>query len=115
MSTLRNKVNLIGRLGITPEIRENNGHISTRFSLATNEPYRNKQGEWIDNTQWHNIIIWGVMAERFVRSAEKGMEVAIEGKLVHKQYLSKTGEKRYSTDVEVNDFFLLNMKKKNNL
>ena len=108
MSTLRNKVSLIGRLGSKPEVQTlTGGHVITRFSLATNERFKDKSGEWKDNTQWHNIVIWGKSAERFVKSADKGIEVALEGKLVNKQYESKTGEKRYSTEIEASDFLLL--------
>lgn len=111
MSTLRNKVSLIGRLGAKPEIQNlNGGYVLTRFSLATNESFKDKNGEWKENTQWHNIVIWGKIAERFVKSADKGNEVALEGRLINKQYESKTGEKRYSTDIEVSDFILMNIK-----
>lgn len=114
MSTLRNKVSLIGRLGAKPEVQTlTGGHVITRFSLATNERFKDKNGEWKDNTQWHNIVIWGKSAERFAKSADKGIEVALEGKLINRQYESKTGEKRYATEIEATDFLLLNQKKEN--
>ena len=114
MSTLRNKVSLIGRLGAKPEIMElTGGYMKTRFPLATKESFKDKSGEWKDNTQWHNIVIWGKSAERFVKIADKGFEIAVEGRLVNKQYESKSGEKRYSTEIEVSDFLLLTPKKDN--
>ena len=108
MSTLRNKVNLIGRLGIQPEVKTlDNGYAVARVSVATNERFKDKSGEWKDNTQWHNVVVWGKLAEKLAKHAQKGNEIAIEGKLVNKQYTSKSGEKRYSTDIEASDFILL--------
>lgn len=110
MSSLRNKVNLIGRLGAKPEIQKVNGFVLTRFRVATNETFKSKSGEWKTDTQWHSVVIWGKPAERFVKMADKGFEVAIEGKLINKQYESKAGEKRFSTDIEASDFLLLTAK-----
>lgn len=114
MSTLRNKVSLIGRLGTKPEIQTlTGGYVITRFPLATKELFKDKSGEWKENTQWHNVVIWGKSAERFVKMTSKGAEVAIEGRLVNKQYESKSGEKRYSTEVEASDFLLFTQKAEN--
>ena len=108
MNTLRNKVTLIGRIGAKPEIQKlNGGYVITRISLATNERYKTKDGEWKDNTQWHNIVLWGKAAESFVKVTDKGSEVMVEGKLVNKQYETKSGEKRYSTEIDVADFLLI--------
>ena len=108
MNTLKNKVTLIGRIGTKAEIQTlKGGYVITRFPLATNENYKGKDGEWKENTQWHNIQMWGKAAENFVKLTDKGFEVMVEGKLVNKQYETKTGEKRYSTDIEVSDFFLI--------
>lgn len=115
MNTLRNKVSLIGRLGAKPETQElKGGYLLTRFSIATREPYKDKTGAWHDNTQWHQITAWGKMAERIVRSLDKGQEVALEGKLVNRSYESKAGEKRYSTEIEVHEFLLLSGKAESN-
>ncbi|MBI2257538.1 MAG: single-stranded DNA-binding protein [Flavobacteriia bacterium] len=112
MSTIRNKVNLIGRVGQAPEVQTVKGDYKVvKVSLATNEPHKGKDGKWVDNTQWHSLIFWGKTAENFARIAEKGSEVALEGKLVHNNYETKTGEKRFSTDIEVVDFLVLNNKK----
>lgn len=107
MSTLRNKVSLIGRLGKKPEIQKvGNDYSITRFSIATNENFKDKNGQWKENTQWHSVYAWGKTAERIVQMAEKGNELMIEGKLVNRSY-EKAGEKRYSTDIEISDFLLL--------
>ncbi len=112
MNTLRNKVSLIGRLGAKPEIvKFDNGGILARFSIATNESYKNKAGEWVENTQWHNVKAWGKSAEYVAKTLDKGIELAIDGKLVNSTYETKTGEKRYSTEIEANDFLILSPKK----
>lgn len=116
MNTLRNKVNLIGRIGKTPEIQNvgtSKDYALTRFSIATNENYKDKNGQWHENTQWHNLIAWGKTGERISKLISKGQEVMIEGKLVNKSY-EKDGEKRFSTDIEVTDFLLLSSKNKSN-
>lgn len=108
MSTLRNKVTLIGHIGAKPEIQTlNGGYVITRISLATNEGYKTKDGEWKENTQWHNLVLWGKAAESFVKVTDKGSEVMVEGKIVNKQYETKSGEKRYSTEIDVADFLLI--------
>lgn len=110
MSTLRNKVSLIGRLGKKPEIQKvGNDYSLTRFSIATNESYKDKNGKWIENTQWHNVFAWGKTAERLSNLLDKGQELMIEGKLVNKSY-EKGGEKRFSTDIEITDFLMLTPK-----
>lgn len=108
MNTLRNKVSLIGRLGREPELTQfASGNQVARMSLATNERYKDKSGEWVDNTQWHNIVMWGKQAERAVKALSKGTEVVIEGRLVNKSFEGKSGEKRYNTEVEVMDFLVI--------
>lgn len=108
MSTLRNKVNLIGRIGQKPELQNvQGGYQLTRFSVATRESFKDKSGTWQDNTQWHTITAWGKLAENIVRLLDKGNEIALEGKLVNKQYESKSGEKRYATEIELNEYMLL--------
>lgn len=107
MNTLRNKVSLIGRLGQEPTLQTvGNGFQLVKFPLATNENYKDKTGKWVDNTQWHNIVVWGKTAERISKLAVKGQEIMMEGKLVNRSY-EKDGEKRYATDIELSDFLLL--------
>jgi single-strand DNA-binding protein len=111
MNALRNKVNLIGRLGADPElVTFETGKILTRFTLATKEDFKDKSGEWQNNTQWYNINAWGKTAERVKKSLSKGNEIILEGRIVNQTYETKTGEKRYSTIVEVSDFLLLSQK-----
>tara|TARA_Y100000590_G_scaffold313919_1_gene354865 strand:+ start:468 stop:899 length:432 start_codon:yes stop_codon:yes gene_type:complete len=82
-----NKVILIGNLGRAPELKVlDNGGAFAKFSVATNESYKDKSGEWQTNTEWHNIIIWGEAAERAEKSLEKGDRVYIEGKLTHRTW-----------------------------
>jgi single-strand DNA-binding protein len=112
MNTLRNKVSLIGRIGQNIEMQKvgaSKDYSLVKVPLATNESYKDKNGQWQDNTQWHNLVIWGKTAERISSMATKGQEVMIEGRLVNKQY-EKDGEKRYSTDIEVTDFLLVSPK-----
>jgi len=109
MNTLRNKVSLIGRLGAQPEVvKFESGNALTRFRIATNEPYKNKAGEWQENTQWFEVKAWGKLGEVVSRILKKGQEVAIDGRIVNSEYESKTGEKRFSTSIELKEFLLLN-------
>lgn len=111
MNTLRNKVSLIGRLGAQPEVKTfETGSTLASFNLATNENYKDKDGQWHKRTQWHTVNAWGKIAERVDKALKKGQEIIVEGKLVHKTYESKTGEKRYSTIIEATEFLLLTPK-----
>jgi single-strand DNA-binding protein len=108
MNTLRNKVSLIGRLGGQPEVvKMESGRALARFSIATNESYKDKQGEWKENTQWHNVVAWGANAELVSKLLIKGHEIVLDGKLVNDNYETKKGEKRYTTSIELRDFLLL--------
>ena len=111
MSTLRNKVQLIGNIGNTPEIITlDNGKKLAKFSLATNETYKNATGEKVTNTDWHNIVAWNNTAEIIEKYLEKGREVAIEGKLTSRSYDDKDGTKRYITEVVVSELLMLGHK-----
>lgn len=108
MNTLRNKVSLIGRLGAQPElVKLESGKALARFSVATNERYKDKEGVWKDNTQWHDVTAWGKNAELVSQLLKKGHEVALDGRLVNSEYEGKNGEKRYATKVELKEFLLL--------
>lgn len=112
MYALRNKVQLIGNLGNAPEIRNTeSGKKLARFSVATNESYRNAQGEKITETQWHNLVAWGKVAEIVEKYLNKGSEVVIEGKLINRSYTDKEGNKKYVTEVEVSELLMLGGKK----
>lgn len=111
MSTLRNKVQLIGNLGKDPEITNlDGGKKLAKFSIATNETYKNQKGEKITDTQWHNIVAWGKTAEIIENYVTKGKEVAIEGKLTSRSYDDKEGVKRYITEVVCNELVMLGSK-----
>ena len=111
MSTLRNSVKLIGHVGQTPEIKNlENGRKEANFSIATNEFYYNKAGEKVTQTYWHNLVAWGKTAEIIENYVDKGKEIAIEGKLTNRTYETKDGEKRYITEVLVNEVLLLGVK-----
>ncbi|MGB0880486.1 MAG: single-stranded DNA-binding protein [Polaribacter sp.] len=111
MNTLRNKVQLIGNLGKDPEIITlESGKKLAKFSMATNESYKNAQGEKIENTQWHNIVAWNKTAEIIEKYLAKGHEVAIDGKLTSRSYQTKEGEKRYITEVVCNELLMLGNK-----
>jgi len=113
MYALKNKVQLIGNLGNAPEVRTlEGGKKMARFSIATNESYRNAKGEKITETQWHNIIAWGKVAEIAEKYLTKGKEVVVEGKLVNHSYTDKDGNKKYSTEVQVNELLMLGEKAK---
>lgn len=109
MYSLRNKVQLIGNLGKSPEIKTTEtGKKLVRFSLATNEIYTNVKGEKVKETQWHNLVAWGKVADVAGKYLSKGSEVVIEGKLITKDYLDKQGIKKYVTEIQVNEILLLN-------
>ncbi|ADF54319.1 MAG: single-stranded DNA-binding protein [Zunongwangia sp.] len=111
MSTLRNKVQLIGNVGQTPEIRNlESGKKVASFSIATNEFYKNSKGEKVQDTQWHNVVTWGKQAELIEKYVDKGKEVAIRGKLTSRSYETQSGEKRYVTEILVNEILFLGNK-----
>ena len=108
MSTLRNKVQLIGHVGNDPEIKSfDGGKKLAKLSIATNESYKNDKGEKVEETQWHNLVAWGKTAEIIEKYVVKGKEIVIEGKLTHRSYEDKNGEKRYVTEVVIDEVLLL--------
>lgn len=108
MNSIRNRVILCGHLGQDPETKVfENGKTFTKFSVATNETYKNDRGETVTETQWHNLVTWNGMAKRAAKILTKGREVVIEGKLVTRQYNDKEGIKRFATEVVVNELILV--------
>ncbi|MFD2100548.1 single-stranded DNA-binding protein [Flagellimonas iocasae] len=108
MNSLKNKVQLIGNLGNDPEmITMENGSKLAKFSIATNETYKNAEGEKVTDTQWHNVVAWGKLAEIAENYLAKGKEVMIEGKLMTRSYETKEGDKRYITEVKCNEMLML--------
>lgn len=98
-----NKVILIGNLGRDPEIRHfENGSMVGKFPIATNENYRDKNGEWQTLTEWHDVVVWRSLAERAEKALKKGSLAYIEGKLTHRKYQDKDGIERYVTEVVAN-------------
>ncbi|MFD1094353.1 single-stranded DNA-binding protein [Salegentibacter chungangensis] len=111
MSTLRNKVQLIGHVGSEPEIVNlESGKKLAKFSIATNEHYKNAKGEKVTDTQWHNVVAWGKTADLIESYVPKGKEVGIEGKLTSRSYEDKEGVKRYITEVVCSELLLMGSK-----
>lgn len=95
-----NKVILIGNLGKDPEIRHlESGVAVASFSLATTESYRNKNGERVDQTEWHNIVLWRGLAEIAEKYLKKGNQIYLEGSLKTRSWEDKEGNKRYTTEI----------------
>ncbi|MCX2836873.1 MULTISPECIES: single-stranded DNA-binding protein [Salinimicrobium] len=108
MNTLRNKVQLIGHVGNAPEIvNMESGKKLAKFSIATNETYKNNKGEKVTDTQWHNVVAWGKTADLIENYVPKGKEIGVEGKLTSRSYEDKDGIKRYVTEVVCNEVLLL--------
>lgn len=108
MNTMKNLVQLIGNLGNAPELKDvSGGRKMARMSVATSESYTNKSGERITDTQWHTVVAWGIQAEQASRLLQKGSRVALQGKLVHRSYEGKDGQKRYITEVVLSEFQLV--------
>ena len=111
MSTIRNQVQLIGNVGQDPTVTTlESGKKVARISLATNEHYKNAKGEKVENTQWHQMVAWGKNAEIIEAYVTKGKELAVKGKLSHRQYDTEEGERRYITEVELTEILLLGSK-----
>jgi single-strand DNA-binding protein len=108
MNAMRNKVQLIGHAGNDPEIKNlDGGKKVANLTIATNDTYKNEKGEKVEQTEWHKVVAWGKTAEIIEKYVTKGKEIAIEGKLTHRSYEDKNGEKRYITEVVANDILLL--------
>ncbi len=101
--TMINKVTLIGNLGGDPEIRTlDSGTPVGRFSLATNENYKDKEGNWQSQTEWHNVVVWRDLADRAKNNLKKGMMVYVEGKISYRKYTDKDNQERTATDIVAN-------------
>ena len=112
MNALVNRVQLIGSLGQDPEVKNfDNGKILAKFSIATNESYKNAQGERITDTTWHNVVAWGKTAEILEKYVRKGDKIGVEGKLTNRQYEDKDGNKRYMIEIVANEVLMLGQKK----
>ena len=110
MTTLKNNVQLIGRLGNEPEVRTfDSGKKMASFSLATNDTYTNAKGEKVDDTQWHNIVVWGKKVDVVESYLKKGSEIALQGKLINRSY-EKDGVKKYVTEINLNELLMMGKK-----
>lgn len=108
MNALRNRVQLIGRLGQDPEIRTlESGKKVAHFNLATNESYKNAEGSKIDETTWHSIVAWNGLAELSSKFLSKGREVCIEGRISYRSYTDKNGNQKNVTEIVASDLVLL--------
>ena len=111
MNNLRNRVQLIGHLGMNPEIKTlESGTKLAKFSIATNETYKNTKGEKITDTEWHHVVAWNKTAELAEMFLEKGKEVAIEGKLTTRSWDDEKGVKKYMTEIVCNEILFLGSK-----
>ena len=108
MNKIQNRVILIGHLGADPEIRSlESGRKVANFRIATNSTYMNEKDERKEDTQWHPIVAWGKLAEICEEHLTKGKKVAVEGKLVHRTYKTKDGDKRYVTEILCDELMML--------
>jgi single-strand DNA-binding protein len=112
MNSLRNRAFLIGNLGQDPELRTlESGKKVAHFTLATNDGFKNADGQKIEETTWHNIVAWNGLAETASRFLKKGKEIAVEGKIVYRSYEDKKGVMKYITEIVLNDILFLNSPK----
>jgi len=111
MGTLKNHVQLIGNVGQEPTITNlESGKKVARFSLATNEYYKDAKGEKQTDTNWHTVVAWGKTAEIIEKFVVKGKELGVSGKLKTRTYTTDDGNERYVTEVEANEILLLGTK-----
>ncbi|HSN48659.1 MAG TPA: single-stranded DNA-binding protein [Flavobacterium sp.] len=105
---MKNTVQLIGNVGNDPEIKTlDGGRKLANLTIATNDSYKNDKGEKVEQTEWHKVVAWGKTADIIEKYVTKGLHIGIEGKLTHRSYDDKNGEKRYITEVVVNEVMLL--------
>jgi len=111
MKNLRNNVQLIGNLGMNPEVKTlESGSTVAKFSIATSDRYKNNKGEQVEDTAWHNVVAWGKTAEIAEKFLKKGSQIAIDGKLTNRSYEAKDGTKRYVSEILVNEILMLGAK-----
>jgi single-strand DNA-binding protein len=109
MNALRNRVQLIGNLGQDPEVKTlESGKKVAHFTIATNDNFKNADGQKIEETTWHNIVAWNGLAETSSKFLKKGKQVAVEGRLVYRSYEDKKGVTKYITEVVLSEMLLLN-------
>ena len=105
---MQNKVQLIGNTGNDPVVKTlDSGKKVANLTIATKDFYKNEKGERVEQTEWHPIVAWGKTAEIIEKFVTKGKHIGIEGKLTHRSYDDKNGEKKYITEVVVNEILML--------
>ena len=108
MNSLKNRVTLIGNLGQDPETKTTeSGKKVTNFTLATDDGYKNSDGQKVNETTWHNIVAWNGLADIAGKYLKKGRQVAVEGRIVYRTYEDKKGATKYITEIVLNDIILL--------
>jgi len=108
MNTLRNSVKLIGRLGQDPEVKTlDKGNKFAKFSLATSDSFTSKDGSRQEQTQWHNIVVWGNLAGICEKYLKKGKEIAIDGRLTYRTWEDKNGMKHTSSEIVANEMLFV--------
>jgi single-strand DNA-binding protein len=111
MTNLKNSVRLIGHVGQKPEVRTtSNGKKVASFSLATSDTFKDASGQKVSETMWHSLIAWGKPVDFIEKYLDKGDEIAIEGKLTNRNYVDKSGVKKYVTEIVVTDFLMIQTK-----
>ncbi|MBK8636375.1 MAG: single-stranded DNA-binding protein [Saprospiraceae bacterium] len=111
-----NKVTLIGNLGRDPEVRHlENGSSVARLAIATNENYRDKEGNWQTNTEWHNVIAWRALADTAEKQLKKGSMVYVEGRLRTRSFKDNNGVEKYTTEIEANVLRSLDKRERNDI
>ncbi|MDP1728432.1 MAG: single-stranded DNA-binding protein [Bacteroidota bacterium] len=108
MTNLKNSVRLIGHVGQRPEVKTiPNGKKVANFSLATSDTYKDAEGQKVSETMWHNLVVWGKQVDTVEKYLDKGHEIAVEGKLMNRNYVDKNGAKKYVTEIFVNEFHII--------
>lgn len=108
MNAMKNTVQLIGNVGNDPEIKNlDGGKKVANITMATNEVYYRENGDKVEQTEWHKVVAWGKTADIIEKYVTKGLQIGVEGKLTHRSYDDKNGEKRYITEVVANEVLLL--------
>lgn len=108
MNSLKNRVTLIGNLGQDPETKTTEtGKKVSNFTLATDDGYKNSEGQKVNETTWHNIVAWNGLADIAGKYLKKGRQVAVEGRIVYRTYEDKKGVTKYITEIVLNDLILL--------
>lgn len=110
---MKNRVTLIGNVGVDPEMKTTeSGKKLTHFTIATNDGFKNSEGQKVTETTWHNVVAWNGLAETATKFLKKGNEVAVEGRIVYRTYEDKNGVTKNTTEIVLSDLALLRNGKK---